>query len=57
MTVLPSLSGTDKWHYENGFVNNLRTAEASLWNRGSGYTGSFSVESRSAVESRLQTSA
>ncbi len=52
VTVLPSLSGTDKWHYENGFVNNLRTAEAALWNRDSGYAGSFSVEARSAIKAR-----
>ena len=33
ITVLPSLSGTDAWHFENGFVGNMRSAVASLWSR------------------------
>lgn len=52
VTVLPSLSGTDAWHFENGYVGNMRAAVASLWNRETGPTGTFTVEARSAVESR-----
>ena len=40
--VLPSLSGTDYWHYAKGFVNNTRAAEAYLWSKKYGYTGHFS---------------
>jgi hypothetical protein len=29
--VLPSLSGTDQWHYDHGFVRGHRTAEAHVW--------------------------
>jgi hypothetical protein len=48
VTILPSLSGTDKWHYEKGYVNNHRTAELALWSKDSGLTGTFSAEARSA---------
>lgn len=37
--VLPSLCGTDAWHYEMGYVKNRRSAEAYLWNRDEGYAG------------------
>lgn len=52
ITVIPSLSGTDAWHYKNGYVNGQRAAEAALWNRETGYVGSFTVEARSAVAAR-----
>lgn len=48
VTILPSLSGTDKWHYEQGYVNNHRTAEVSLWSMEGGLAGTFSAEARSA---------
>ena len=28
---LPSLSGTDLWHYDQGYVSNLKMADAFLW--------------------------
>lgn len=37
--VLPSLCGTDAWHYDMGYVKNRRSAEAYLWNRETGYAG------------------
>lgn len=52
VTVLPSLSATDAWHFENGYVGNMRAAVASLWSRETGPAGTFPVEARSAVESR-----
>lgn len=45
--ILPSISGTDKWHYDHGFIRNPRAAEAWLWSRKRGYTGQFSVATRS----------
>jgi len=41
--VLPSLTGTDAWHYEHGFVNTAKAAEAYLWNKTDGYEGHFST--------------
>lgn len=43
---LPSLCGTDAWHFENGYVNGSRAAEAYLWSFANGYTGHFSVSER-----------
>ncbi len=50
--ILPSLSGTDKWHFDNGFVCNVRAAEAALWSRETGPAGFFPVEARSASKAR-----
>ncbi len=41
--VLPSLSGTDSWHFRKGFVKNMRAAESYLWSFEDGYTGHFSA--------------
>ena len=41
--VLPSLSGTDSWHYQKGYVNNKRAAEGYLWSKKDGYSGHFSA--------------
>jgi hypothetical protein len=57
VSVIPSLSGTDKWHYDQGYVGNLRTAEVAIWNRHTGFAGAFPVEARSAVENRRKASA
>jgi hypothetical protein len=43
VTVLPSLSGTDLWHYRKGYIGNYRMAEAHLWDRTAGQIGYFSV--------------
>lgn len=37
--ILPPLAGTDYWHYEMGYVGNLRGAEGYLWNQMSGLAG------------------
>ena len=39
VSVLPSLSGTDSWHYKKGYVKNNRAAEAYLWHHDDGYAG------------------
>jgi len=41
--VIPSLTGTDAWHYRKGFVKGLRAAEAYLWHKELGYRGYFST--------------
>lgn len=43
--TLPSLSGTDAWHYRNGFVHGRRAAEAYLYSR-EGYVGHFNANVR-----------
>ena len=48
--VLPSISGTDLWHYMNGFVGNARTAEAWLWSKTGGYRTHTSVPTITQVE-------
>jgi hypothetical protein len=44
--TLPSLSGTDSWHYRNGFVHGRRAAEAYLYSRENGYVGHFNANVR-----------
>jgi hypothetical protein len=44
--VLPSLSGTDAWHYRKGYVGSMRAAEAYLWSYDDGYAGHFSASAR-----------
>ena len=39
--ILPSLSGTDAWHFAKGYVKEHRAAEAYLWDRNHGYAGHF----------------
>ena len=45
--TLPSLSGTDAWHYRNGFVHGRRAAEAYLYSHTNGYVGHFNANIRS----------
>jgi hypothetical protein len=51
--VLPSLSGTDKWHHAKGYVGSMRAAEAYLWSKRTGYVGHFSAN----VDMNTSTSA
>lgn len=48
--TLPSLSGTDAWHYQKGYVNNQRAAEAYLWNKKDGYAGHLSANIKNKIE-------
>ena len=43
--VMPSLCGTDQWHYRKGFTGNARMAETWLWSRKTGPVGHFVVNS------------
>jgi hypothetical protein len=45
---LSSLSGTDAWHYENGYVGNRRAAEAYLYDLDRGYLGHFVAPARAS---------
>ncbi len=54
VSIIPSLSGTDAWHYSKGFIGNVRQAEAALWCKETGHVGSFVVEARSAVAKRTK---
>ena len=44
--TLPSLSGTDLWHYSEGFTGGMRAAEAYLWSKEAGYSGHFSANAK-----------
>jgi hypothetical protein len=44
--VVSSLSGTDAWHYENGFVGNARAAEAFVYDRKLGFVANFAAAAR-----------
>ena len=37
--ILPSLSGTDAWHYKKGYVGSMRAAQAFIYNKKRGYEG------------------
>ena len=42
--VLPSISGTDAWHYENGYIGNDKAAEAYVWSKDHGYISHINVD-------------
>jgi len=50
--VIPSLSSTDAWHYENGYIGNQRAAEVAVWDRDAGLLSMMIVEAKSAIENR-----
>ena len=37
--ILPSLSGSDAWHSQMGYVHNIKSAEAYLWHKDRGLLG------------------
>ena len=39
--ILPSLTPADAWHSENGYLGNLRNAEAYVWSRTEGLIAQF----------------
>lgn len=43
--VLPSLTGTDEWHFRKGYYGS-RAAEAYLYHKMSGYVGHFATRAR-----------
>lgn len=40
--VLPSLCGTDYWHFKKGYVGGQRTSESYLWSKEFGYSSHIS---------------
>ncbi|MDB4725990.1 hypothetical protein OAF54_01045, partial [bacterium] len=49
VVTLPSLTGTDLWHYDQGFVLQRRCAEAYVWSKTEGPIANFSVNAREDV--------
>lgn len=43
---LASLSATDAWHHESGYVGNRRAAEVFIWGKTPGLSGHFYVDAR-----------
>lgn len=41
LRILPSLCGTDEWHFTKGFVGNKRAMVSLLYSKERGYTGQF----------------
>ncbi len=41
--VIPSLCGTDQWHYKKGYVKSRRAAEVHLYSKDEGPVGYFAV--------------
>jgi len=54
--VLPALCPADAWHAENGYVGNLRNAEAYIWNRNEGLLGSaiFNLDAQPAIVTKRE---
>jgi len=44
--VLPSLTGTDAWHYSKGFVKGIKSAVGILYNKDEGCIGEFITKVR-----------
>ena len=43
--LLRSLSATDSWHFDKGFIGGIQAAEAFLWDRERGLVGQFNAPS------------
>lgn len=54
VNTIPSISGTDRWHFEHAFVGSIRAAEVAIWNKETGPAGTFPVEARSATAARRE---
>ncbi len=59
--VLPALCPPDAWHAENGYVGNLRSTEAFIWDRNAGLIGTIVytdddslIEAASAIPSAVK---
>ena len=50
--ILPALCPADSWHSENGYVGNLRNAEAYIWNKNEGVIGTaiYNVDAQPEVK-------
>ena len=41
--LLRSLSATDTWHFDKGYVGGVRSAEGFLWDKGDGLIAQFTA--------------
>lgn len=48
--ILPSLSGTDKWHHDMGYVGSVKACEAYLHHHDMGYAGHLSYNVQKTIE-------
>ena len=39
--LMRSLSSTDEWHYKKGYIGNIRSAEAFIWDKERGVISQF----------------
>jgi hypothetical protein len=39
--MIPSIAGTDQWHYKKGYIKNYHAAESYLWDANHGVIGQF----------------
>lgn len=44
--VLPSLCGTDSWHFKKGYVGGMRAAQAFLYSKQKGYAGHINANAK-----------
>ena len=44
--VLPSLCGTDSWHFKKGYVGGMRAAQAFLYSHKNGYAGHINANAK-----------
>lgn len=54
--ILPALCPADSWHSENGYVGNLRNAEAYIWNKNEGLIGTaiYNVDSQPEITTKRE---
>ena len=54
--ILPALCPADSWHAENGYVGNLRNAEAYIWNKNEGIIGTaiYNVDSQPEITTKRE---
>jgi hypothetical protein len=39
--MIPSIAGTDQWHYKKGYIKSYHAAESYLWDADHGVIGQF----------------
>lgn len=54
LRYLTSLTASDAWHHENGYVGSRRAAEVFVWGRTGGLTGNFYVNTREADQKSVK---
>ena len=54
--ILPALCPADSWHAENGYIGNLRNAEAYIWNKDEGVIGTavYNVDSQPEIKTKRE---